>query len=286
MYWSLGETLPHEWLASIWVLLVCGPRLKVHDPTQHLATEPERARLLKLLADPALESDLAKSVMTLGPESLIRRYLPPGCYADLYHLYVSYQTAGGLDIASPTTFYRVLQDSGWRKILRFRPSSQHSTCPICDQEKAKLRHAKDVTTHAQAADRLMRHLMGQFQDRSVYWQARTRAKRDRDCMTVIADGMDKSKFQLPRYQNRRTPKDLEGLIRPSCEVYAALVHGRIMYVAIADEGEAGGSALALEVISRALDLAYAQAQKTQSSWPSILRIFGDNTPKEICSVLP
>ena len=255
-------------------------RLKVHEKDAHLATEPQREKLLNLLVDSALESDLSKSVLCLGPSSLVRRYLPPGCYSDLYHLYVSFQTSQKLKSASPTTFYRVLRTSGWRKVLRFRNVSQHSACSICSRLKAQLRHSKDVSEHAKAADLLMRHLTGQFLDRSTYWAYRTRAKRDQDILTLITDSMDKGKFSLPRFGDGRVPKDLQLLNRPSCEVTATIIHGRLIYVAIADEGEGSGSSWVLEVVNRALDKAFVQAQQRKLSWPTTLKIFSDNTPKD------
>ena len=255
--------------------------MKIHDPGKPLATEPERARLLQLLLDSALESDLSKSVLNLGPDRLIRRYLPPGTYSDLYHLYVSFQTSKNLKVSSPSTFYRVLESSGWKRVIKFRPVSQHSACTICQKLKARIRHSRDVSEHAQNSDLLMRHLTGQFLDRSTYWSYRTRAKRDMDILTVITDSMDRGKFVVPRYLDSRTPKDVANLNRPSCEVTASMIHGRMIYVAVADEGEGAGSSWVLEVLSRSLDSAYCQAQRKGWCWPSVLKIFADNTPKDI-----
>ena len=109
---------------------------------------------------------------------------------------------------------------------------------------------------------------------------RTRAKRDMDVLTIITDSMDRGKFMLPKFVNGRAPKDLAKLIRPSCEVTASIVHGRLVYVAIADEGEAAGSSWVMEVVSRSLNLAYIQAQQRKYQWPNILKIFADNTPKD------
>ena len=256
-------------------------RLKIHEPGQALATEPERKKLLNLLMNSALEADLSRSVFQLGPKDLIRRFLPPGNWTDIYHLYISYQNAQGLQCASPTTFFRVVKASGWKKVLRFRPISQHTTCPCCQKLKAQLRHAKDISEHARAADKLMRHLQGTFLDRRVYWSQRTRAKRDRDVLVCIQDSMDKGKFALPKFIDGRVPKHLATLNRPVLEFTANIIHGRLVYIALSDEGENSGSSWSLEVLNRALDCAYVQAQCRGLTWPSELRIWSDNTPKEI-----
>ena len=155
----------------------------------------------------------------------MRRYLPPGKFSDLYTLYVSFQTARDLPVASQTTFYRVLQESGWRKVLRFRPVSSHTACYICRELRARLKHARDVQSHAQATDLLMRRLAGQFQDGSVYWSLRTHAKRDLDILTVITDSMDRGKFVLPRYLGGKAPK-LAILNRPARELTACIIEPR------------------------------------------------------------
>jgi len=102
-----------------------------------------------------------------------------------------------------------------------------------------------------------------------------------DILTVITDSMDRGKFVVPRYLDSRTPKDVANLNRPSCEVTASMIHGRMIYVAVADEGEGAGSSWVLEVLSRSLDSAYCQAQRKGWCWPSVLKIFADNTPKDI-----
>ena len=252
----------------------------MREPSKAVATTPDRKKLLDLLVNSALESDLAKSVLSLGPKDLIRRYLPPGNWSDIYHLYISYQNAQKLQCASPTTFFRVVRKSGWKKVLRFRPVSQHTACPTCQRVKAELRHAKDIASHAKASDKLMRHLQGQFLDRQVYWSLRTRAKRDADILVCIQDSMDKGKYALPKFIDGRVPKHLAILNRPVLEVTANIVHGRLIYVALADEGENAGSSWSLEVLNRALDKAYLQAQRKGLNWPAELRIWSDNTPNE------
>ena len=257
--------------------------MKVHDPDHHVATEPQRRKLLDLLVNSALESDLARSALPLGPKNLVRRHLPPGTWSDMYHLYISFQNAQKLRIASPSTFFRVVRTSGWGKVLRFRNVSQHTACQTCQRLKAHLRHSNDVATHARFADKLMRHLQGQFMDRQIYWNLRTRAKRDQDILVCIQDSMDKGKFALPKFVDGRVPKHLAMLPRPVLEVTANIIHGRLIYIGIANEGENVGSSWNLEVLNRALDKAYLQAQRKNLTWPPVLKVWTDNTPKETLS---
>lgn len=245
-----------------------------------LDTNSSRASLLQSLLDSALESDLARGVVRRGAEGLARRALPPGKFTDLYHLYCSHQLSSGAPTASSTTFFRVLNESGWRKVLYFRPKSQHSMCHVCHQLKSRIRNARGVQEHAAACDELYRHLAGQFADRQCYWEFRARSKHEGDMITIICDGMDKSKFLLPRYAEGRTPKQLETMTRPSCEVYTVMVHGHCICTYITDSDQTAGTNWVMETLSRSLDKAYKHAQEQQKPWPRILKVFADNTPKD------
>ena len=197
----------------------------------------------------------------------------------MYQMYVSHQMASSEPCASSTTFYRVLNESGWRRVLIFRGKSQHSQCHVCAKLKSQLRHARGLQEMAAASDRLMRHLGGQFLDRSMYWALRNRARTDKDLLLLITDSMDKGKFALPRWVQGRPPKDIEDLKRPQCELTCTMVHGRLIYVAVTDEDQTTGSSWTVENVSRALEKAYALSQQNGTGWPSLLKIFADNTPK-------
>ena len=265
----------------------------------------------------ALEADLQDtSTARKGPDDLVKRYLPPGTYADLYHLYTAHQLSNQQPVASMRTFRRALQDGpsknesmscqlschvmsnfmschvkfhvmschvkqcqDWKKVLKFRPQTTHSECHHCHELKKAIRDAVDLKAHLVAADQLLRHLSGQWADRKVYWTSRSRAKTSRDLLVMMCDGMDKGKYHLPRWSGGRAPKQAESLSRPACEVYACLLHGHMLCVYISDCDQTSGSNFVIEVISRTLDKAFKESQKTSSGWPSALQVWSDNTPK-------
>ena len=255
-------------------------RLNIRD--MQGSFERSQEKMLTLLADAALEADLSQGIVRSGPEGLARRFLPPGKIMDLYNLYVSYQIAAKQASASATTFCRVFRE-GWRHCLRFRGKSTHSACPICQKLKSDIRHARRVQAHAQASDRLLRHLSGQFMDRQVYWALRSRAKTSQDILVAITDSMDKGKFLLPRYPEGRVPKNIADLERPCCEVTTTIIHGRVIYTAVGDQGQTHGSSWTCECLSRALDVAFGEAQRKAKAWPAILKVFADNTCKALFS---
>ena len=87
--------------------------------------------------------------------------------------------------------------------------SSPSECHHCHRLKKAIKDAKSMREHCEAADAFLRHLAGQWSGRAVYWQGRSRAKTSRDILRMIADGMDKSKYLLPRWTGGRAPKPVE-----------------------------------------------------------------------------
>lgn len=160
----------------------------------------------------------------------------------------------------------------------------NTLCHVCHKLRSRIRNARGVQEHADAADKLYRHLAGQFADRSVYWEFRSRSKNDGDLLCLIADGMDKSKFSLPRWAEGRTPKGLENIARPACELYSVLIHGHCICTYVTDSDQTVGSTWAIETIARSLDLAFRLNQKASRPWPQHLKVFADNIPKESCFV--
>ena len=202
-------------------------------------------------------------------------------YSDLFRVYQSESFARGQPCASPSTFFRTLRSSGWRQKLKFRHISNHAQCQICQRLKSGIKHAATIQRHAECADKYMRHLSGVYSDRQAYAQYKWRAIHQRDVITMIIDSMDKSKFRLPRFPHGRCPKTLENRKRPELQVTACICHGRGLFVYITDEDAATGSDWSLEVLSLSLNKAFELAQQSNEAWPSHLRLWTDNTPKEI-----
>lgn len=249
---------------------------------QDMNTDAVRDELVKALMDSVLASN--PGLTPLGPEGLTRRYLPPGKWADVYRLYMASCFEAQQPCASSSSFFRVLNESGWRKKLRPRGATTHAKCSVCHALKSAIKCSKDLATHAVAADQYMRHLAGQFADRRTYWQMRSRASQEKDTLVLIVDSMDKSKFKLPRYPDGVCPKSLEKRSRPECELTACIVHGRGVYIYIADPEQSFGSDWTLEVVNRSIQACWLDAQQRNETWPSVCRIFADNTPKAMGSV--
>ena len=106
-------------------------------------------------------------------------------------------SCNGEQVASKRTFLRAWH-AGWSKCLRFRKSSSHSLCKVCHFLRHKIRSAPGITEQAIASSKLLLHLRSQWADREVYWALRHQAKTCFNVISLISDGMDKSKFAMPR----------------------------------------------------------------------------------------
>ena len=241
-------------------------------------TEDGREVLIDALINSALCS--APGMMETDPCDLPRRYLPPGNFSDLYRLYTASCHSVNEPAASCSTFFRVLKTSGWRKKLRHRGKTTHAKCSTCHKLKNKIRKAKSLQEHAAAADDYLRHLAGQCADRRCYWEFRHRATIQQDLIVAIQDSMDKSKFSIPRYADGICPKALEQKVRPQCEVTACIVHGRGIFIYVADPDLSFGSDWSIEVFSRSLQTSWELGQQSGKPWPRTCKLFSDNTPKE------
>lgn len=155
----------------------------------------------------------------------------------------------------------------------------HSECGTCHKLKAEIRSNQSLAAHAKCCDLLLQHLASQWMDRSVYWSRRARAKVEGDLLSLIMDGMDKSKWVLPRWG--RTPKGADKLLRPVLHVSASLIHGIGACVFVTDDILPGGSNLVCEQLMLSIDVAWKCYRKRGRRFPLQLALQADNTVKEV-----
>ena len=131
------------------------------------------------------------------------RYLPHATLADLYaqftsawEAHVASSSGGFPGMPSFTTFCRRWQKC-WRKVMRFRKSSQHAQCQTCFELQKHLRTASaSWGAKLQAARDLRQHYNDQYMDRCLYWSMRYMSKYGSDILCIIIDSMDKAKCAI------------------------------------------------------------------------------------------
>ena len=211
------------------------------------------------------------------PQGKQVRHLPPGRMTDLYLLYCAKST----DPASLSTF-KETWNAGWSNALKFRQTSTHSMCKVCHLLKSQLRTALDFRTHYDAMNRYVDHLRAQWADRETYWALRAKSSQGK-LLLLATDGMDRSKFCLPRFHEGRLPKSgsIDRNPRPVMECSADLAHGVGCWLYLADENMPIGSAWVSEILSRSIELSWKWHQQKSKALPADLVVFADNTPREV-----
>ena len=166
-------------------------------------------------------------------------------------------------------------------LLALREESQHKQCGVCTRHRLLIRRlAGDrLLRRAQSAE-FSKHLARQYNDRVVYWQCRARSRlpllpSGLPTLCVIVDGMDHSKYRVPRAQVFDS-KEFGNHIRPTLDLTTAIAHGKGIVCALGDVRTRKDSSWSAEVVLHTLH----QFAAHQDLRNFEVVIEADNTPRE------
>lgn len=141
-----------------------------------------------------------------------------------------------------------------------------------------------------AIERYSEHVLLQWMDRQVYWNAvhmslalrqlvstgmqLNAVLRTSSQLCLIVDGIDQAKFRIPRILRR--PHALDRLLRPALHIQGAWAHGFGYHLAVADADLPKDTASNVEVIARLLESIYIE----HGALPQALHLQQDNTCRE------
>lgn len=94
------------------------------------------------------------------------------------------------------------------------------------------------------------------------------------------DGMDQSKWAIPRVRGDRVSKEWEQLDRPRTKVHGVWVHYHELMLFVADARTSTGSDFVIECACRALERVVARCHSNNMPVPSEVVIWCDNTVSE------
>ena len=99
-------------------------------------------------------------------------------------------------------------------------------CEICFQLKKSISDAKSMEQRLGALVEYRSHLASQYADRALNWSLQECGGDEMaDLIICQIDGMDQSKFRLPRDPQLRSTASLAKHIRPSLKVHALWIFG-------------------------------------------------------------
>ena len=94
------------------------------------------------------------------------------------------------------------------------------------------------------------------------------------------DGMDQSKWAIPRVRGDRISKEFEQLDRPRTKVHGIWVHYHELMFFVADARTSTGSDFVIECACRALERVVARCHSNNMPVPTEIVIWCDNTVSE------
>lgn len=163
--------------------------------------------------------------------------------------------------------------------MSFRAVSQHHECGTCIRHRAMVRALSGHALARAAQQKLYyEHLRQQYLDRICYWSSRSESRqKSMPSVTIITDGMDQSKFSLPRHEAMRS-KEYASFQRPKLHISAAVAHGWCVIFLITPPETHKDSNTSIELISHAV----TKLKKLGCHLPSThIGIQSDNTSREV-----
>jgi hypothetical protein len=148
-------------------------------------------------------------------------------------------------------------------------------CDVCVRQRNKdslrrTRQERDADYAFTAS-----HLRDVAAEKACYYQHRDKARRDwEEYMSVIIDGADQSKYDLPYYCERSHATDGQRL---KMHVYGALVHGHGCYAFTMPDHESQGHNTTIQVLWKVIIDQYV---KRGGKLPKVLYLQLDNTTRQ------
>ena len=149
-------------------------------------------------------------------------------------------------------------EEGFTNRLHIRDASQHKRCTECVKHQLVIRKLRDNERALSVQAALWgQHLERQFRDRQRYWDLRAQSRLTQSIdgqpvLTMIIDGMDHSKWVLPKSQALNA-KSFNSFVRPYLTCTGLICHGRSVSIVLADQSVAKGSNFTIEILLHTLD---------------------------------
>ncbi|CAK9080034.1 Uncharacterized protein SCF082_LOCUS38173, partial [Durusdinium trenchii] len=154
-------------------------------------------------------------------EKQITKYMDPGTVADLYQHYVATRQMFGAAAVSYGTFLKVYKER-WQSILKFREKNLFSACELCWHFKNDIANSKTLEERLGQLVKYRQHLAHQYQDRAICWALQELVLDDQsDLVCIQVDGLDQSKFSLPRDPKLRATSSVPTEKRPRLKIHGA-----------------------------------------------------------------
>ena len=183
------------------------------------------------------------------------------------------------DIARPRTFYRGMvaaRESSVPKIMH-RKLLPFARCSACHEFKCELVRAHTDKERDEIRLKRRKHLENQYEERQAYYKHRQKAiKRPDKYMSMIIDGMDQAKLDMPHFS--RASKGNSNPLGNS--LLGVLIHGVEFKQFVVSHAMKGGANEMATVFITALIELQEKYKSERKKWPEVLYLQLDNTTKD------
>lgn len=216
-----------------------------------------------------------------------KRFLNFESVVSLYHFYKQDEALD--QQVSYKTFN--LGWKSWQSFLPLKNAGQQSKCTICANLSERRSSAVDSAERCEIDREKKDHINIVMADRRIAERGNRLAARDdvfkkgeNDdlVMKIQLDGMDQSKFSLPRVKRLVGTSLLSKLWRPGMHVSGAIVFGLLEFYGIMPFDTPKDASMNCTLLARILDLTAAHLRELGDTYgfPAHLCINVDNTPRE------
>ena len=277
-----SSTGPNSWLKKVWQRRVravriamfdrggrmeqgSGVRVLDEDPDEKYEFDDSKPESLRTSIAVAWIRLLAMRIGEMMPmvtknsevsDGDVEFRLPPGTKGAIHNEYVADMQAckGGDDPLSYTAFLRVWdKHTLLQNIVISRTKGEFVRCDSCISYSNLLQTERDATKRAQLRHARRIHMYKMWMERKFYYERREEARQNPDVLlSIIIDGMDQRKSEIPRVPRGQVTHSLDALYRVKQTITGALVHhvGRFFFISTCDIK--GGATLEIECLHRTI----------------------------------
>ncbi len=201
------------------------------------------------------------------------KQLPPGTFADYHRLCQDHLK----DMTISYKLFATVWQKGFAECLKVRQAGHHSKCSQCIKHRIVIRSLAKSTYARQCQIGLFqRHLKRTYDDRLVYWAARSRSRMGGPSVSLILDSMDQQKHAWPRSAIMLS-KQFSTFNRPKLTNTTLLCHGHHVITSLSPPFLPSNASRSCDILMHSLHL-LSQKMELRSV---CLDIQADNCSKEL-----
>ncbi|XP_062566153.1 uncharacterized protein LOC134228510, partial [Saccostrea cucullata] len=195
---------------------------------------------------------------------------------DIYNQYVEEEIEKMQRSVSKANFYKIWKEKFPH--LKIKQTNSFSKCNTCTKLDAQLQVTRDPLEREEIKGLIKAHNYRQMMERKYYYSKRNQAKENsRRFMSIIIDGMDQMKTNLPHFLGRRS-NDLDVANLLSTHIQGVINHGLEKFTKYLDINEyAHDSNMVINTILKEL---YGASLQMGNFLPPTLYIQADNCFRE------